>query len=258
MDMPLWQQVNGVNVNGVNAVGHYPSSKKSAAKKSADGDDDIMEGLELAVQRSSKSTGCGTKLVTSPGIWQSQDVSEDEGSCCSAPLPSLIFLILPRSSVCTSCVSQDAWVGVACHERLVREWRPHVLQQEIIPTGILSDHFPIRLELDLSENLDGSPDASQFFRVNLDTLDDPACREGLAKIWDLWSADTGEHNGLDQITRALAESKAFLRSFGKLQARGRRARISRLRAKVRKYVLAAERDAGTWPFSMSLRRPAVS
>lgn len=89
-----------------------------------------------------------------------------------------------------------------------QEWRPHVLQQEIIPIGILSDHFLVRLELDFSEVLEGSPDASQFFRVNLDSL--PACSEGLAKIWKLWESDQAGRDGLELFTHALAECKAFL------------------------------------------------
>lgn len=100
----------------------------------------------------------------------------------------------------------------------------------------------MRLEIDFSDILESSPDASQFFRVKLDTLQQPACKEGLAKIWELKRQDSTCRDGLDAFTKALAESRVFLCSFGKLHARGRRAKVTRLCVLIQK--ICFSRGAG--------------
>lgn len=80
----------------------------------------------------------------------------------------------------------------------------------------------------------------------MDSLEIPACRDGLGAIWKLWTNSRPDLDGLERFTHTLAECRAFLLSFGKMQARSKRSRMWRLRSLVRRFSLAAKREAADY------------
>lgn len=77
-----------------------------------------------------------------------------------------------------------------------------------------------------------NPNFHKFFRVNLDILEQEGCKEGLERIWQEWTNKLPDLSGTKAFLGALAESRAFLQSYGLLHARGRRWKTKRLWARV--------------------------
>lgn len=107
----------------------------------------------------------------------------------------------------------------------------------------MSDHFPVLVRLEFGQEGGRNPNFHKFFRVNLDSLEHDSCK-GLERIWKDWTRKLPDLTGTSAFTGALAESRAFLQSYGLVHARGRRRRTKRLRSKVQ--TAAARADRAGW------------
>lgn len=116
-------------------------------------------------------------------------------------------------------------------------WINRVSRVEILSRAVRSDHYPIRMDIGLSDQMQKESRSPGLFRANMAVAMSEAGKTGVKEILKSWNEKITNISPLERLEKALTECREFLRNLGADLAKERRRREMGLRAKLEAMLL---------------------